>query len=805
MPIDFFLRSLARAAAGPVIGVILSGTGSDGTIGLREIKAAGGLAIAQDPASAEHDGMPRSAIESGAVDHVLSPDQMPGILIDHVRHLRAPGAGSLARAVQIEPGALNELLEALHGRTKLDLRSYKRSTLERRIGRRMGLRHVDHVADYARLLIDDPAEVAALSDDLLISVTSFFRDPEAWRFLQEHVIRPLVLRTAPQVPLRVWVAGCATGEEAYSIAMLLIEELQAARKINPIQVFASDVDAGALDFARAGLYPASIVADVPPERLRRFFVEEDHCFRVTKRLRESVVFARQNLLADPPFPKLDLICCRNVLMYFEAGAQKHLLSLLHFALAENGHLFLGTAEAIGLESQRFEVVSRKWRIYRRVGSTRGDWLRFPTPPAHEPGPAVDPSQRRPDAGRLGALALQALIERFVPASVLINRKHEILYLAGPTLDYLREPTGVPTQNLISRARVGLETRLRGAIRKALHDGERTVVTGARIRRNDGWHRVQITAEPFEESRELEGLLLVSFVDEPEPATPMPATPGSPREHDEQIVRQLEDELGSMREDLRSSLEDLQSSNQELRVANEEVMSVNEELRSSNEELETSKEELQSLNEELTTVNAELKDKVLELEQANNDLDNLLISSNIATVFLDTRFHVRRFTPAATRLFDLTPADIGRPIGDVAPWSTDPDLLPRRHGRPCRLEPDQQGNPGSRRTVVRPTGPALSNPRQPDRGRRDHVLGRRRGRAPRSPPVRRGHRGHGARTVAGAGRRSGRAVGEPLLLPDLSGHARGDRRPARARARRACAGRSADCGPCSATCSASGER
>jgi two-component system CheB/CheR fusion protein len=672
MPIDLFLRSLAGARAGPVIGIILSGTGTDGTIGLREIKAAGGLAIAQDPASAEHDGMPRSAIESGATDHVLSPEQMPRILIDHVRHLRVHGAGSLARSAHVEPDALNQLLDTLHGRTKLDLRSYKRSTLERRIGRRMTLKHVDHTADYLRLLIDDPAEVAALSDDLLISVTSFFRDPEAWRFLQEHVIRPLVLRAAAQVPLRVWVAGCATGEEAYSIVMLLIEELQGAQKSNPIQVFASDVDAGALDFARAGLYPESIVADVPPERLRRFFVEENHCFRVAKRLRESVVFAHQNLLADPPFPNLDLICCRNVLMYFEGGAHKHLLSLLHFALAENGHLFLGTAESIGQEEHLFEVVSRKWRIYRRVGSTRGDWSRFPTRPGLGPAQPAGTSPPRPDHGRLGTVALQALIERFVPASVLINRKHEILYFAGPTEDYLREPTGVPTQNLISRARVGLEIRLRGAIRKAFRDGERTVVNGARVRRNDAWHRVQVTAEPLEGARELEGLLLVSFVDEAAVAVPEPA--GSRLEYDEPIVRQLEDELKSTREELQGSVEELQSSNQELRVANEEVMSVNEELRSSNEELETSKEELQSLNEELSTVNAELKEKVLELEQANNDLDNLLTSSNVATVFLDTRFRVRRFTPAATRLFDLTPAAVGRPIGDVAPLSTDADLL-----------------------------------------------------------------------------------------------------------------------------------
>jgi two-component system CheB/CheR fusion protein len=343
MPINFFLRSLAAAPRGQVIGIILSGTGTDGTIGLREVKAAGGLAIAQDPATAEHGGMPRSAIDSGAVDHVLSPERMPDILIDCVRHLRAHDASDLAGSVQVEPNAVNELLESLHGRTTLDLRSYKRSTLERRIARRMGLKQLDRVADYARLLIDDPVEAAALTNDLLISVTSFFRDPEAWRFLQERVLRPLVAGAGAGAALRVWVPGCATGEEAYSIAMVLTEEVEAAGKSIPMQIFASDLDVGALEFARTGLYPESIVADVPPERLRRFFVQEAHAFRVTKRLRESVLFARQNLIADPPFPTLDLICCRNVLMYFESGTHKHLLSLLHFALVENGHLFLGTA------------------------------------------------------------------------------------------------------------------------------------------------------------------------------------------------------------------------------------------------------------------------------------------------------------------------------------------------------------------------------------------------------------------------------------------------------------------------------
>jgi two-component system CheB/CheR fusion protein len=674
MPIDFFLRSLAGATPGQLVGIILSGTGSDGTIGLREIKAAGGLAIAQDPASAEHDGMPRRAIDSGAIDHVLSPNQIPGVLIEYLRHLRGRGAGSLARSVQIEPDALSDILDVLRSRTKFDFGSYKRSTLERRIGRRMDLKRIDGVADYARLLTHDPTEATALFDDLLISVTSFFRDSEAWNLLQQRVLRPLVERTDAQRTLRVWVPGCATGEEAYSIAMLLIEEIDAAKKGSSVQVFASDVDAGALEFARVGLYPESIVTAVPPERLRRFFVEEDHCFRVTKSLRDAVVFARQNLVVDPPFPNLDLICCRNVLMYFEAGTQKKVLSLLHFALVENGHLILGTAETVGQEEGLFEVVSRKWRIYRRIGPTRHDRVQFAGIAAYTPGPPVVPSPRRPDAGRIGTLALQVLVERFVPASVLINRTNEILYFAGPTQDYLVQPTGAPTQNLISRARPGLETRLRGAIRKAVQDGERTVVTGARVQRGDGWRRVRLTAEPLKGSRDLDGLLLVSFVDELQVASPVVDAPGSPHEQDEPIVRQLEDELKTMRDDLQGSLEELQSSNQELRVSNEEVMSVNEELRSSNEELETSKEELQSLNEELTTVNAELKEKVVELEQANNDLDNLLTSTNIATIFLDTTFHVRRFTPATTRLFNLIPADVGRPIGDITQRCIDPDLL-----------------------------------------------------------------------------------------------------------------------------------
>jgi two-component system CheB/CheR fusion protein len=701
MPIDFFLRSLGADARERGIGIILSGTGTDGTLGLRAIKAAGGLAIAQDPGTAEHDGMPRSAIADGAIDHVLSPEQMPDVLLAFLRHPSARGPTGLPVAEPIEHDPLDDVLAVLRDRTTFDFRSYKRSTLERRIGRRMGLKHSECVADYAQLLRQDSTEVAALCDDLLISVTSFFRDPEAWRILQEQVVRPLVARKKANAAFRVWVPGCATGEEAYSIAMLLIDEREAAAKSFPIQIFASDVDAGALEVGRAGLYSEGIVAAVPAARRRRFFIDEKHGSRVGKELRESVVFARQNLLADPPFSRVDLICCRNLLMYLEPEAQRRIFSLLHFALVEGGHLLLGTAETIGQQQDLFAVVSKHWRIYRRIGPTRYDKVRFPVMEESALG-RRDQSPLHPRSGRLGALAQQVLTERFVPACVLINRKYEILYFAGPTEDYLIQPTGVPTEDLMSRLRDGLPTKLRGAIRRVIREGERPVVIASTVRRGDAWHRVKVTVEPLAGIGELEGFLLISFADEAPLTPPVLHSASSAGGHDESVTRQLEDELETTREELQGSIGDLESSNEELKVVNEEVMSVNEELRSSNEELETSKEELQSLNEELSTVNMQLEDKVTELEQANNDLDNLLTSTNIATIFLDTNFHVRRFTPAATRLFKLTPADHGRRIGDVVGRGIDPDLpqdseavLARLGGTCGRRSPTARATTGSR--------------------------------------------------------------------------------------------------------------
>ncbi len=666
MAIDCFLRSLAEDQQENAIGIILSGTGTDGTLGLKEIKAAGGMTMVQDPQTVQHDGMPRSAIATGSADYVLPAEQMADALLRYVRHAVVT-ATSVEASPEKAPDSLTTAVALLRTQTKFDFSGYKTGTLRRRIQRRMGLKHLDRMSKYVELLRSDPAEVAALVKDLLINVTSFFREPAAWQTLQERVIRRLVAEKAADAPLRVWVPACATGEEAYSLAMVLIEEIQASDRGCPLQVFASDVDADALETARAGVYPEGIAAHVPPGRLARFFVPREHSYQVNKELRDTVAFAQQSLISDPPFSRLDVISCRNLLIYLEPAIQEKLLLLLHFGLVEGGYLFLGSAEGIGLQEDLFEVVSAKWRIYRRIGPTRHEKLTFPVVAA----PVVRaPTPNPPHAGRLPALAQHLLLQRYAPACVIINRSGEILYFHGPTDDYLGQPSGPPTQDLIAQARNGLRSKLRGAVQVSIRDNQRVVVPGVQVRRGGAFPRVRMTIEPLDAGKEFEGLWLVSFEDEPETTTPSAVATHTASEAsgaDAALVRQLEYELKTTREDLQQTIEDL-------RAANEELMSVNEELQSSNEEMETSKEELQSLNEELTTANTQLGAKITELEASNNDLDNLLTSTNIATLFLDTHLCVRRFTPAATSLFSLIQSDIGRPIGDVAQKFTDPGLL-----------------------------------------------------------------------------------------------------------------------------------
>jgi PAS domain S-box-containing protein len=694
VPIDFFFRSLAEEQHERAIGIILSGTGTDGTLGVREIKAAGGMVMVQRPETTQFDGMLRSAVGSGVVDYVLPIEEMPQVLIRYIQHWYVNGECAPSLATETAPDHLKTIVGLLRTRMKYDFSCYKKGTLTRRVQRRMGLSHIEGMSEYVQLLRQKEEEITALYKDLLIGVTNFFREPPSWLALAEHVLSPLVDEHDGDSAIRVWVPGCATGEEPYSLAILLAEQLQASDKRCDIQIFASDIDQDALGFARAGIYPESVAANITAQRLRGFFIKGEHTYRVNKEIREAVVFAEQNLICDPPFSKLDLISCRNLLIYLEPEVQQRILSLFHFALREGGHLFLGGSETVGQQHDLFETVSRKWRIYRRIGPTRHDTVDFParTADALHGIPERSSGGNEVRGGGVKTLAQQLVLQRFAPACVLINRKAEVLYLNGPIDHYLQLPIGELAPDVVAMAREGLRTKLRAAVRQAIRDKQLVAISDLRVRRDRRYHRVHLTVEPLHQPRQAEGLLLVVFEEEADAGRNggLAAPPdtervtdadyntaeGIPSGHDDQqaTVRQLEEELRTTRQDLQATIEELETSNEEFKAAHEEVTSVNEELQSTNEELETSKEELQSLNEELQTVNAQLEQKIVELESTNNDLQNLLASTEIATVFLDRRFRIKRFTPVTTRLFRLIETDVGRPVSDIAHNFHDEDLL-----------------------------------------------------------------------------------------------------------------------------------
>jgi two-component system CheB/CheR fusion protein len=687
VPIDFFLRSLADDQRERAVAVILSGTGTDGTLGAREIKAGGGMVMVQAPETAQYDGMPRSAINTGVVDHVLPVEKMAGPLLRYTRHWYINGRDKTPPQPEHVSDDLGAIIGLLRARTKYDFSCYKKGTLIRRIERRMSLNHLEDVAQYVEMLRQNKNEVNLLYKDLLIGVTNFFREPEAWDALQRLVIQPLVDAQPSDAPIRVWVPGCATGEEPYSIAILLFETLRKSDKACDLQIFASDIDHDALAYARAGLYPENIAADVAPERLQRFFIKGEHTYRINKEVREAVVFAEQNVISDPPFSKLDLVSCRNLLIYLEPETQKKILSLFRFALHEGGYLFLGNAETMAQQPGLFEPVSQKLRIYRRNGASRMDKLALPSVkdrPAQQIPVLPPPEETFRRSRRLATLVQQVLLARFVPACVLINQKMEVLYLHGPIDDYLQLPTGELAHDLTAMARPGLRIQLRAAVRQAMVSHEVVSLDKVRIRRGREYAFVRVVVEPLREVEEEDGVVLVTFDEAdaeerlrivysstPEPAvSERPEAPGDC----EAIIRHLEGELRGTREDLQTTIEELETSNEEFKAANEEVTSINEELQSTNEELETSKEELQSLNEELQTVNSQLEQKISELESANNDLLNLLASTDLAAIFLDREFHLRRFTPAATMLLHVIETDLGRPIRDFAMNLADENLF-----------------------------------------------------------------------------------------------------------------------------------
>jgi two-component system CheB/CheR fusion protein len=515
--IDHFLRSLADDQLEKAICIILSGTGSHGTLGLKAVKAAGGLALVQDPNTADYPGMPASAIATGQADHVLPVEKMPEALVKYVQLFSVDG-GRVVAAVDEAPDHLNQLLALLRARTKFDFRGYRKKMLARRLERRLGLSHFENLADFLAHLREHPEEVNRLARDLLISVTRFFRDPEAFRTLDTEALAPFFHVKDADAPFRVWVPGCATGEEPYSIAMSLLEHQATMQNPCRLQIFATDVDEPALEVARRGIYPAEISADVSPERLARFFMRVDESsWQVTKQVRETVTFANQNLIADAPFSRLELISCRNVLIYLEPEVQRKVLALLHFALKPGGYLFLGPSETVGRQTELFEPVSKKWRIYRRIGPSRADDLQFPVMQTEPRQATPQPASRAMAPPKLAELAHNALLHLFDLAFVVINRNYEVLHFAGPTEDYLVQPGGPPTQNLFAMARRGLASKLRVAIRRALRENSTQRINDAMLRCAGEIRRVNIVAEPLNASKQTAGLLLISFQAQRHPA------------------------------------------------------------------------------------------------------------------------------------------------------------------------------------------------------------------------------------------------------------------------------------------------
>lgn len=672
--IDPFLRSLAADQQERAVCIVLSGTGSHGSLGLKAVKAEGGMVMVQEPFTAEFDRMPSSAVDTGLADYVLPPGEMPEALLAFVRHFVSSASSVQPESTAVE-NDLTQILALLRGRIKFDFRVYRKGMLLRRIQRRMGLNHLDRLSDYLALLHDRPAELSQLGKDLLISVTSFFRDPEMFHVLETEVLPELIRAHNPDVPFRVWVPGCATGEEAYSIAMLVIERCKEVGKACPTQVFATDVDETALEVARHGIYHDGLLADLPRDRLERFFIRTgDDRWQVRKPLREAMLFASQNILADAPFSRMDIVACRNLLIYLEPEIQQKLLQLFHFALNDGGYLILGPSESIGRRTELYAPISKKWRVFRRLNLVHPGHAGFPVQPgkrvSHLPRALpLAPSRNK----NLADLTRKILLEDYAPAAAVVNRRFEVLHYWGPTHLYLQQPEGPPSRDLLALALAALRPRIRAAVLKAANEETRVDVGGIRARRAGKSIQASLSVRPLPGTQEAEEpLFLIVFQDESE--APKAAAAGQDREkNDEQLVRQLESELKTSREDLQSSIEELESSNEELKGSNEEVMSMNEELQSTNEELETSREELQSLNEELTTVNAQLRDMVDELEDANDDMTNLLASVDNATLFLGLDRTIQRFTPSATRLFNLIATDIGRPIGHITARFDDPEV------------------------------------------------------------------------------------------------------------------------------------
>ncbi len=683
LPIDFFFKSLARDQRERAICIVLSGTGSDGTMGVRAIKGEGGMAMAQSPNTTEYDGMPKSAIATGLIDYELPPAEMAVQLMAYTAHTFTGPARRPPPAPTDDENTRQTIFNVLRKETGHDFSQYKPSTINRRLERRLAVHQIETMADYVKYLQQTPVEVKALFSDLLIGVTSFFRDPAPFKALEKKIIPKLFADRSVSETVRVWSQGCSTGEEAYSLAILLQEHLNTLKQSYTVQIFATDIDSKAIATARAGLYPPSIAADISPERLERFFsIEPDNTtYRIHKGIRDMVIFSEQDVTRDPPFSKLDLISCRNLLIYMSSNLQNKIIPLFHYALKPGGFLFLGSPETTGDCGDMFAVFDKKAKLYRRKQATIGV---FQAPLGHNFSTTAIEDSTQPLAGwkkaRLGKLSLrelteQALLQQVAPTGALVNGHGDILYLHGRTGMYLEPTPGeAAVNNILEMARDGLQHELAAALHKTSTSQEISHRTGLRVKSHGAFITVNLTISPMiiGPTTSTEVPLYLVILEEVVPADDdMSAdTDGSApsAELDTSIY------IASLRQELRTKEQFLQTANEELKSSVEEMPSINEELQSTNEELETSKEELQSINEELVTVNAELQSNVVGLTRANNDMNNMVAGTGIGTVFVDHRLRILRFTPDITQIINLIQTDVGRPIGHIVPHMVGCDHL-----------------------------------------------------------------------------------------------------------------------------------
>ena len=665
LPIDDFFRSLALDQKENAIGIIFSGTGSDGTLGLREIKGTGGLTIAQTPESAKYDGMPRNAIQNSRVDIIATPEEIADILLKFRGNL---GKIQAARRVEETEKTLTDIFHILKVNYGQDFSVYKFNTINRRIERRMMISQIDRLSDYAEYIGRNPDELDLLFRELLIGVTNFFRDKEAFQKLESEIIPLLLKNREKNDTLRVWIPACSTGEEAYSIAMILTEQINKMNKNLKLQIFATDVDALAVEKARLGRYPDNIVADIDHDRLGKFLNQFDNSYEIKKELRDKIIFAVQNVIKDPPFSRVDLISCRNLLIYLTSEIQKKLIQLFHYSLNPDGILFLGTSESLTSKTDMFEVIDGKYKIFkkREVPIYKKDEITIFPPLINRFQTQRFSQESKDEKIGLKELIQNEILNRYSPASVIVDNKNNILYFHGKTDRFFAPPQGLAKMDVISMAKEPIKVELSTSLRKAKLKKTDVRIENIQIKENEDFIRINLLVHPISEPPTMRDLIMVSF-EEVEPKTRFKEITDfkNLNELNDARIKYLEEELETNKKHLESTIEELETTNEELKSTNEELQSSNEELQSTNEELQTSKEELQSINEELIAVNTELEEKIEALSKANNDLSNLMKSTKIATVFLNQDLAIKRFTPEFSNIFNVIESDIGRPISHLA--------------------------------------------------------------------------------------------------------------------------------------------